>query len=115
VPPRKRHGARPLNAIVRLHFVNRGFRIRLSGREALSYQDAEVQCEFVCYTDPNTGGYSVVTDDQGKSTEGAPVHLTTSQLEVIERRIKEYLATDRIFGIPIRSRPVSVVRGQSAI
>ena len=95
--------------------MNRGFRIRLSGREALSYQDAEVRCEFACYTDSSTGGYSVVTGDRCKSPQGALVHLTTQQLETIERRIKEFLGTDRIFGIAVRTRPVNVVRGQSAI
>jgi len=87
----------------------------MSGRESLSYQDSEVQCEFACYTDPNTGGYSVVVGDRCKSIQGEPVHLSTAQLETIEGRIREYLATDRIFGIPIRTRAVSVVRGQSAI
>ena len=95
--------------------MRREYQIRMSGRELLSYRDAAVECQLTCFFDPAHRAYQIVLSDRFKSLNGEPVNLSVSQLELIEGRLKEYLGTERLFGIPIRNNTVSVMREQSAI
>lgn len=95
--------------------MSRDYQIRKKGRELLSYQDGLVQCELDCFFDPKQKEYVVILDDQCQSINGEAVHLSTAQLELIENRVRVYLGTERLFGIPIRQCVVSITRKQSAI
>ena len=95
--------------------MSRDYQIRKKGRELLSYEDGSIQCDLDCFFDPKQKAYAVILDDQCQSINGEAIQLSTAQLELIENRVRAYLGTERLFGIPIRQCIVSITRKQSAI
>lgn len=78
-------------------------------RETLRYEDSTLRCEMMCYYDPMNHSYTVRLPLKGLS-EGKPAWFSSDELQLMESRVKGHLGTWRLFGIPLRSFDVNVVR-----
>lgn len=86
--------------------MKRDYQIRMIARETLRYEDSKLDCEMQCCYDPAAHAYSVVFPSNGHS-HGQLHPFTQEESQLVRDRIKGYLGTRRLFGIPLRNCEVN--------
>lgn len=85
------------------------FRVWLSGREMISYQERDLRCEFFCTYPVENRTWTVFLEDFGVEN-GEKRKLSRDELARAEKRIRAFLAVRKFFGINIGRYNVDVIK-----